>query len=503
MGRTKRKRKNKIKTGQNVIETFDSKGICFMKWLKQNHFENITNLQLKKTNYCGYGLFATKTILKNCDVISVPIDLLIRRSQIECEYPCFRNAFLKTQFHSLVAYLVLERCQYENNLKTKWFPFIQMLDVEMDFIPFCWHSIESSLQYLTPKSFLKQICFQNQQMQQIIDDCVNFYNECFQYLQLNSLPLSELYRWAYSIVHSRSLYVCSKLFPDTTVLAPFFDFCNHSNQARVTTCVEDNNFKLKTLDLIKANTQIYIKYHHLNNRHSLNNYGFVTIKQISQQTDRRAICVSKEDSIELDYNTICQLYNQMESTHSIRTKVTPRLNLLKKEGFLTSNTKVDIVWPNNLHDKQEIIFNISENDFTFEIVGYDCSKFPVEFDICWHIDFLNQLISLNDLTQNDLKYFIYANNNTDCLKERLSCQLNGIKDYYERCIIFIKSLLSFEYGLVCDPGTDRLVSMLDQQTVWYHLDHIEKTPLRLLVTNEICLLIVIMSLIQNKMKTIC
>ncbi|KAJ1737059.1 hypothetical protein LPJ72_000846 [Coemansia sp. Benny D160-2] len=91
------------------------------------------------------------------------------------------------------------------------------------------------------------------------------------------------YVWAWLAVSTRCIHLGRNIASqipapqDTVALAPFLDFLNHSNEARVTTSFDlaSRHFVIRTLTPYKRGCEVFISYGPHDNSFMLAEYGFV------------------------------------------------------------------------------------------------------------------------------------------------------------------------------------------------------------------------------------
>lgn len=362
MGRTYRKRKkrnidsNKLK---KCFQPIDYKKIrSLIQWLKDNGFERQKYLCPKlnpnlfpKT---GRGLQCRSEKICCGDLlVSIPNHLLITRNTVFYESDLPLNS-LKTKLNSielLTAFLFWESNKYQ---KSHWFQYIQSLPNNFNELPYFWpldeisDSIPDSLTIQLMSEFIK---FEKSMK--------NFFSE------LNIYDKSDdeisLFKWCYSAVNTRCVYLDTDDCPNDCALAPFLDLLNHSNETKIKVLVNkiNNCFEIYSLTEYKKYDEVFINYGNHNNRSLFINYGFC--------------CESISDN-----NSIPISFRQLYDLFSIDSQLIRRFKSLSRIKFM--NESDDCYWITSL--------------------GLD-----------WKLDMFLKLISLNQWNEDSIiKQRIYSEN---------------------------------------------------------------------------------------------
>lgn len=272
MGRAARRRKRKkFLTYQHPNR--DQATIDLFKFLKQNNWENSTNLQVINFVDSGRGIVSKSYIKPDETIIRVPIPLLLTVNSIQQD-TVFVNLFKKyvvkdskISFQSLLAaYLCYLKC--ENNLF--WKPYIDTLPTTLSHPIFC----SKAELFCLDETLLTQISRQHSLIKADFSNIATLP-------QLNE----DIFKWAYFIVNSRSVFADLNLDEKTILteyltdipklaLAPLLDLFNHSDLVNTSIILEANQYSLKNNISFSKNEQIFINYGCHNNLKLMCEYGF-------------------------------------------------------------------------------------------------------------------------------------------------------------------------------------------------------------------------------------
>lgn len=391
---------------------------------------------------------------------------MIHPSIIYQEYPCFKVDSLETPWHVLMAYLILERCK---GSKSFWYPYIRIMPQEpLDELPFYWDPNDFTL---CAKCFIVEVEINRRKLLETISDVRKF----FYHNQNLCDPSEQLYLWSYAMLQTRSLYISSE---EPLVMLPFFDFFNHSNSATVKPVVAELDLKYITTSPLRVNEQVFISYHQMNNRISLCDYGFVTIKSC---TSPFTVCPATEDAIVLNCDDLWQIYRLIHEENPSRG-VEHRIGQITTTGYFKSDSSFEICWPVSLIGS-EIVFDISVNHYSPK---YD--YFEADFEINWTVDLINSILALDRVSSRQVEEILY--NKVERSKSR---------HYLEYSVKFIDALLKLQYELEWHDAK-WLVSTRDGRFFWEILAQQKHQSLCLLVRNEICLLLTLKWLLHHKLN---
>lgn len=301
MGRTKRMRKRRD-SSKAVTQCLEH--IELYRYLRRLGYKNQAALRLADFPETGKGLYSRKQISVGDTIIRIPFEGLINMKNIE-EDEAFKELFdervtnelSRGEIHlqSLMAYyLSYLRLQKESRFDAyltslpKWFttPY------------FCTKQEMSCL----PDTILRQMVEQNRIIK------TNFAKiESILHKEATGLVSIELFKWAYFVVNTRSVYLnprCVKAFlkdirctfldklsdEPNLALAPLLDFLNHDSTAKTTSqlslscnIIERKLTKNQPLELFyelisevtfTPYSQIFISYGVHNNTKLLTEYGF-------------------------------------------------------------------------------------------------------------------------------------------------------------------------------------------------------------------------------------
>lgn len=310
MGRTKRYRCLK-KRLRNTSQSPD----CnihhdLMKFLVNHGWKNESRLAVSSFKNTGRGLYSKSGLMENDTIIDLPFKCLISHYTIEFDKE-FKNIFDDEKirdkkgtisFQSLLAFYLTYNIVLED--KSPWHVYIKTLPADFSTPYFC----KKSELYHLPDYILEKVVEQNNIIKsnyQHLKDILDSQNSN----GIHEKMSLELFKYAYFVCNSRSVYINSKSFDPLVdhepffkelcsdecnmALAPMLDLLNHSDKA-TTRCqlshcdrfIENNAAKIRndeikisymlyTSNLWKKYDEIFINYGTYNNTKLFIEYGFV------------------------------------------------------------------------------------------------------------------------------------------------------------------------------------------------------------------------------------
>ncbi|XP_053686803.1 SET domain-containing protein 4 [Sabethes cyaneus] len=300
MGRTKRHRSAR-RNGERIAEVYDH--VDLYQYLKSLGWENHNELRIGNFRASGKGLYSKKPIVSGDCIIAMPVDALISLKDIENNSP-FKQHFdldklaemgkCDVQFQSLLAYYLCYLRIYETS---KYKPYLDTLPAQFTAPYFCSTKEMSFL----PETVLKTMVAQNKIIR-------NNFAALNSLLKTNIIGLDvELFKWAYFVVNTRSVYLdpkyikaydidakwtfAEKLADEPNMaLAPYLDLFNHSESVKTSSrlsmpytqlvrkLTKGNQvelfYELITTSPFQSYSQIFISYGTHNNTKLLCEYGF-------------------------------------------------------------------------------------------------------------------------------------------------------------------------------------------------------------------------------------
>lgn len=301
MGRTYReRRKRQVTDNSHAINgQIDIVNLC--KFLSAKGWKNDSQLKVAKFSKFGRGLYSKVVVRADDALLELPIDVLISYQTLENDLE-FLDIFDEEKFEGAKSEIIFQcllalyLCHQKLKEGSNWEAYIKSLPESFDHPYFC-NKLE--LQYL-PDYILEKIVEQNGLIKAQ-------YQKLVALLRVDLGISIDLFKWAFFVCNSRSVYIKGKVlepliaenhFRDlikdlpNMALAPFLDFFNHSDDAKVSSqlshsesAIQRNSEKIKsgeiqltyqvyTQEQFSKQQQIFINYGALNNTKLLLEYGF-------------------------------------------------------------------------------------------------------------------------------------------------------------------------------------------------------------------------------------
>lgn len=340
MGRTKRKRETKKKTGPacNPRIVQDKQTIELMRWLSKNGWKR--ELPLYPTDFptTGRGLMTKTAVNKGDTLVRIPVGLLITaRTACESHIYQFLDKNVKYDGHELLAlYLVWEKHMSQQSF---WFPYINTLPLKLS-TPLFWSQEPIDL----PLFILEVIKISRTNMeesyQKFLDNVQCNQSKCLHCsLDIGDIFNKKDFIWAWCIVNTRAIYIPpQKNLPphvsNSLALAPFLDLFNHVPSAQVEAMLveTDHSYQVKTLVPVPKYGQVFIEYGAHSNLKLLVDYGFTVPN-------------NQHDSIALSLDDIYDVIKQVNQISLVNMSQT-KYRFLKQHNLLQNPclTREGLCW---------------------------------------------------------------------------------------------------------------------------------------------------------------
>lgn len=240
--------------------------IRMLKWMARHGFRSDVKLKPKTFPSTGRGLMISQSALAAGDVIvKIPGKLLIT--------PKLARSRLLELGHSeslveLLDYLEILALflHHEKSLGTESMFYLYIKTLPKDFdLPYL--SDYTAFEEFLPRTLLTEL----------EDENINAFKSFEKIRRLDPTIDIEHFKWTWSVVNTRCIYLNTVKGLKEAALAPYLDLINHSPYARTEATFDEveNCYVLKTLAPFKRNEQIFINYGDHSNRKLLVNYGFL------------------------------------------------------------------------------------------------------------------------------------------------------------------------------------------------------------------------------------
>lgn len=301
MGRTRRERRKCQITDKSQTVNGQIDIVNLYKFLSSKGWRNESQLKVAKFSEFGRGLYSKVVVRADDILLELPINSLISYQTLENDLE-FLDIFDEEKFEGAKSEIIFQcllafyLCHQKLKEESEWEAYIKSLPESFSHPYFC---SKLELQYL-PDYILQKIVEQNGLIK-------TQYQKLMALLHVDLGISLDLFKWAFFVCNSRSVYIKGKIlealitenhFRDlikdlpNMALAPFLDFFNHSDDAKVTSqlshaesAIQRNAEKIKTGEVqltyqiytqeqIRKRQQIFINYGALNNTKLLIEYGF-------------------------------------------------------------------------------------------------------------------------------------------------------------------------------------------------------------------------------------
>lgn len=351
MGRTQRKRKQKLKTPKNTIVNNDPSTIKLKQWLCANKWTDETFINISEFEQTGRGvLFKTKKNVGD-KLISIPYSMLISLNTLQDDVE-FNKQILEdfctplSMQQGLCLYILYHK---HLGLKSLWHQYVDTIPKAFSVPYFCI----PREQQVIPKLIHTQLEQQTENINQVLEFITNIKTRCTCCHQ----PWGSIFypdvSWSYFAVNTRCVYVDPEIVKALTkpakwlkdepsiALAPLLDMFNHDCQAQTeaklnmdlqTVLRYKDDVKLRlcyelyTLKQYEAYSECFISYGKHDNLKLLVEYGFFI-----PHNPYDSITINFEDIVLLSKTHVVQ--NFYKKQIFMQTKDLQEYLFLNSEGF--------------------------------------------------------------------------------------------------------------------------------------------------------------------------
>ncbi|XP_078615379.1 SET domain-containing protein 4-like isoform X2 [Branchiostoma floridae x Branchiostoma japonicum] len=279
-GRTwrKRKRRTRERDKRPVSQGKDRELINLQQFMKANNFRGCP---LKPAIFpgTGRGTMAARNIKAGEVIIAVPRNILIScrtvlSSKLGTELKKWSGTSRFTCAQVLSLFLLIEKNKGEDSF---WYPYIRSLPNSFT-TPV--YFTESELNALSP-SLQEKARDLKKELLHAFNDLEPFVTSCLP--ELDSKFTFDAFRWAWSVLKTRTLYqedcrspYLSNKEPQTSTLVPMLDLINHSPsaKARFGYNVNTSCYEVRVLEPYRKYDQVFISYGFEENTELMLKFGF-------------------------------------------------------------------------------------------------------------------------------------------------------------------------------------------------------------------------------------